>query len=287
MGKGTGSAGVLYVVATPIGNLQDLSTRALEVLRAVVLIAAEDTRHSRKLLAHYGIDTPMTALHEHNEREVTEKLLTALRAGKDIALVSDAGTPLISDPGFHLLRAVRQAQIRAVPVPGASACITALSVAGLPTDRFVFEGFLPARTTARRQRLQALHTEPRTLVFYEASHRICECLADMVQCLGAEREATVARELTKTYETIIHGTLAELDARVRVDPNQQKGEFVILVHGAPPPRNDSVDQAAAEVMEILLAELPLKQAATLAAKISGQSKNRLYEHGLTIKNRQQ
>jgi len=287
MDKETGSAGVLHVVATPIGNLQDISARALEVLRAVALIAAEDTRHSRKLLIHYGIATPLTALHEHNEREVTEKLLTTLRAGKDIALISYAGIPLISDPGFHLLRAVRKAQIRVIPVPGASACITALSVAGLPTDRFVFEGFLPSRQAARRQRLRALHTEPRTLVFYEASHRICESISDMVQCLGGDREATIARELTKTFETIEQGTLAELDAWVRADANQQKGEFVVLVHGAPPPGNAGVETGAAEVLEVLLEELPLKQAAALAAKISGVSKNRLYEYGLTLKQRRQ
>lgn len=287
MNKGTERAGILYVVATPIGNLQDISARALEVLGTVALIAAEDTRHSRKLLTHYGIATPLTALHEHNERAVTEKLLTTLRAGKDIALVSDAGTPLISDPGFHLLREVRKARIRTIPVPGASACITALSVAGLPTDRFVFEGFLPSRPVGRRQRLQTLRDEPRTLVFYEASHRICACLADMAQCLGGDREATVARELTKTFETVEQGTLAELDAWVRADANRQKGEFVVLVHGAPPPGDTGVNPASAAILDILLAELPLKQAAVLAAKITGQSRNRLYEHGLTLKKRRE
>ena len=283
MDKGTGSAGDLYVVATPIGNLQDISARALEVLRSVALVAAENTRHSSKLLAHYGIATPLLALHEHNEGEVTGKLLTMLRAGKDIALVSDAGTPLISDPGFQLLRALRAERIRAIPVPGASACIAALSVAGLPTDRFVFEGFLPPRQAARRQRLLALQTESRTLVFYEASHRIRACLADLRHCLGDAREATVAREMTKTFETILQGTLEQIADRVQADANQEKGEFVILVHGAAPRDRCGVDTAAAGVLEILLAELPLKQAASLAAKITGISRNRLYEHGLTIK----
>ena len=194
--------GVLYVVATPIGNLRDITARALDTLKRVARIAAEDTRHSRKLLTHYGIDTPLIALHEHNEREVTETLLKELHSGADLALISDAGTPLISDPGFYLVRAVRQAGLDIIRVPGPSACITALSASGLPTDRFVFEGFLPARQHARRQRLEALRSELRTLVFYESSHRIADCLADMVEILGAGRAAVIARELTKTFESI-------------------------------------------------------------------------------------
>jgi len=275
--------GTLYVVATPIGNLLDISARALEVLRAVSLVAAEDTRHSRKLLAHYGIGTPLVALHEHNERDITQRLLQRLAAGDDIALISDAGTPLISDPGFYLVRAVRQARARVVPVPGASALIAALSVAGLPTDRFYFEGFLPSRQAARRQRLQELRAVPVTLVFYESSHRICACLADMAAVFGAEREATLARELTKTFETIRHGTLGELLAWVEADSNQQKGEFVVLVQGAPAADPAVIDAAAAQVLEVLLAELPLRQAAVLAAKITGLPKNRLYDYGLTLK----
>ncbi len=275
--------GILYVVATPIGNLLDISARALEVLRAVSLVAAEDTRHSRKLLGHYGIGTPLVALHEHNERDVTQRLLQTLAAGEDIALVSDAGTPLISDPGFYLVRAARQAAVRVVPVPGASALIAALSVAGLPTDRFSFEGFLPSRQAARRQRLQGLQAVPVTLVFYESSHRICASLADMAEVFGAQREATLARELTKTFETIRHGTLGELHAWVEADSNQQKGEFVVLVQGAPAADPDAVDGAATQVLAVLLAELPLRQAASLAAKITGCSKNALYQHALRLK----
>ena len=283
MNHASQSAGVLYVVATPIGNLGDISTRALEVLKTVALVAAEDTRHSKKLLSHYGIAATLLAVHEHNERDVTDKLLRILAAGEDVALVSDAGTPLISDPGFYLVRAARQAQLRVVPVPGPSALIAALSVAGLPTDRFVFEGFLPAKQVARQQRLQALATETGTLVFYESSHRICDCLADMAAELGAAREATVARELTKTFETIKHGKLAELVNWVRADSNQQKGEFVVLVQGAKARERSSIDAAAEQVLAVLLAELPLKQAAGLAAKITGLSKNALYEHGLKLK----
>ena len=276
-------SGVLYVVATPIGNLRDISARALEVLQSVALIAAEDTRHSRKLLSHYGIGTPLLAVHEHNEQEVTNRLLGQLSSGEDIALVSDAGTPLISDPGFYLVRAARQANLQVVPVPGPSALIAALSVAGLPPDRFVFEGFLPSKQAARRQRLQALATATATLVFYESSHRICDSLRDMADCLGGGREATVARELTKTFETIMHDTLAGLLARVTSDPDQQKGEFVVLVQGAPARERTALDEMAAHMLGVLLSELPLKQAVGLTARITGLSKNMLYEQALTLK----
>ena len=282
MDKTRDTPGVLYIVATPIGNLDDISRRALQVLEAVPLIAAEDTRHSRKLLAHYGIEARLFALHEHNERFAAEKLLKTLLGGDDVALVSDAGTPLISDPGFYLVRAVRQAGIRVIPLPGPSACIAALSVAGLPTDRFVFEGFLPARSAARKQRLSELATEKRTLVFYESSHRICESLVDMAENMGSERQAMVARELTKTFETIKDGSLAELVSWVQADSNQQKGEFVVILQGAPA-RNSDIDETVEQVLTVLLAELPLKQAASLAAKITGLPKNRLYEAGLIIK----
>ena len=279
--------GILHVVATPIGNLQDITARALDTLRSVSLVAAEDTRHSRKLLAHYGIGTPLVALHEHNEREITRRMLQTLTAGEDIALVSDAGTPLISDPGFYLVRAARQANFRVVPVPGASALIAALSVAGLPTDRFCFEGFLPSRQVARRQRLQALHAATATLVFYESSHRIRASLADMAEVFGPGREATLARELTKTFETIRSGMLGELLDWIDADSNQQKGEFVVLLQGASTAKAAEVDVAAAEVLAILLAELPLRQAAALAAKITGSPKNALYEHGLMLKSEKQ
>lgn len=276
-------SGVLYVVATPIGNLLDISARALEVLQTVALIAAEDTRHSKKLLARYGIGTPLLALHEHNEREVTGKLLRRLAGGEDIALVSDAGTPLISDPGFYLVRAARQARLRVVPVPGPSALIAALSVAGLPSDRFMFEGFLPSKQAARRQRLQALAPATGTLVFYESSHRICDSLRDMADCLGGAREATVARELTKTFETIMHDTLNGLVDRVGADADQQKGEFVVLVQGAPARERPAIDETTVRLLEVLLSELPLKQAVGLAVRITGLSKNALYEQGLKIK----
>ena len=279
--------GILHVVATPIGNLQDITARALDTLRSVSLVAAEDTRHSRRLLAHYGIGTPLVALHEHNEREITRRMLQTLTAGEDIALVSDAGTPLISDPGFYLVRAARQANFRVVPVPGASALIAALSVAGLPTDRFCFEGFLPSRQVARRQRLQALHAATATLVFYESCHRIRASLADMAEVFGPGRAATLARELTKTFETIRSGMLGELLDWIDADSNQQKGEFVVLVQGASTAKAAEVDVAAAEVLAILLAELPLRQAAALAAKITGSPKNALYEHGLMLKSEKQ
>ena len=280
----TGTAGVLYVVATPIGNLQDITARALDTLGRVAVVAAEDTRHSRKLLAHYGIGTPLLALHEHNEREQTQSLLARLAAGEDVALVSDAGTPLISDPGFYLVRAARAAGLQVVAVPGASACIAALSIAGLPTDRFVFEGFLPSKQVARARRLQALQDESRTLVFYESSHRIVACLADMVATLGDERQAVLARELTKTFETTRGGSLQELHDWLLADDNQQRGEFVIMVHGKSG-QPESIDAADRHVLQVLLQELPLKQAAALAAKITGLPRNRLYDYGLELKKR--
>ena len=280
----TDRSGVLYVVATPIGNLQDISARAIETLGRVALVAAEDTRHSRKLLGHFGIATPMMALHEHNEREQVRSLLERLAGGEDIALISDAGTPLISDPGFHLVRSAREAGLEVVAVPGPSACITALSIAGLPTDRFVFEGFLPSKHVARRKRLETLRDEPRTLVFYESSHRIAECLADMMTVFGGERPAVLARELTKTFETSRGGTLQELTDWLLGDGNQQRGEFVIILHGRPGRDAGELDAATRKVLEVLLEELPLKRAASLAARITGVSKNRLYDYGLELKN---
>ena len=275
--------GVLYVVATPIGNLQDLSPRAMQVLRDVAVIAAEDTRHSKKLLTHFGIGTALLSLHEHNERDVTGSVLKKLSAGMDIALVSDAGTPLISDPGFHLVRAARQAGVRVVPVPGPAALVAALSVAGLPTDRFCFEGFLSSKQSARRQRLQALADHRATLVFYESSHRILASIADMADIFGGDREATLARELTKTFETVLSDSLASLLVQLQADSQQQKGEFVVMVHGATPQATAVVDAASEHVLTVLLAELPLKQAAALASKITGLSKNILYERGLQLK----
>jgi 16S rRNA (cytidine1402-2'-O)-methyltransferase len=271
-----GKFGTLSVVATPIGNLGDLSPRALEVLRAATVIAAEDTRHSRPLLQHCGIATPLVALHEYNERAAVASLIRRLQAGDDVALVSDAGTPLISDPGFRLVREARAAGVNVVPIPGACAAIAALSVAGLPSDRFVFEGFLPAKPTARRTRLQELAGETRTLVIYESSHRIVECCADLSDVFGAAREARLLRELTKVHETCLGATLGEIAARVASDPEQRLGECVLVVAGC-------VEEAGAELIEgrrvyaLLRAELAPTQAAKLAAAISGAPRKALYE----------
>ncbi|MFV3330552.1 16S rRNA (cytidine(1402)-2'-O)-methyltransferase [Pseudomonas sp. NY15437] len=273
--------GTLYVVATPIGNLDDISARALKVLADVALIAAEDTRHSVRLLQHFGIQTPLAACHEHNEREQGGRFLNKLQAGEDVALISDAGTPLISDPGYHLVRQARAAGIAVVPVPGACALIAALSAAGLPSDRFVFEGFLPAKAAGRRGRLEALLDEPRTLIFYEAPHRVLECIEDMAAILGDERPALLARELTKTFETLKGLPLGELREFVAADSNQQRGECVLLVAGKPAPEGDeALDAQTLRVLDLLLAELPVKRAAALAAEITGARKNQLYQIAL-------
>lgn len=268
----------LYVVATPIGNLADLSPRAQEVLRSVAAICAEDTRHTGQLLSHFGISKPLVALHDHNEEAMAQRVVARLQAGESLAVVSDAGTPLVSDPGFRLVRAARAAGIKVSPVPGACAAIAALSVAGLPSDRFVFEGFLPAKAAARRDRLQRLASETGTLVFYESSHRIAESLADMAMAFGAERPAVVARELTKLFETVLDGSLAQLLATVQADDNQRKGEFVVMVQGAG-------DDEAAKVAEgrrlyaRLNEHLPPSTAAKLAAELSGAPRKVLYGQG--------
>ncbi|MEE4464458.1 16S rRNA (cytidine(1402)-2'-O)-methyltransferase [Azotobacter chroococcum] len=272
--------GMLYVVATPIGNLDDITARALRVLREVAVIAAEDTRHSARLLQHFGITTPLVACHEHNERDQGGRFLARLQGGEDVALISDAGTPLISDPGFHLVRQARAAGIRVVPVPGPCALIAALSAAGLPSDRFVFEGFLPAKTAGRLARLEQLKEEPRTLIFYEAPHRLLDCLADLERIMGADRLAVMARELTKAFETFQGLPLGELRAWVAADGNQQRGECVLLVAGWQAPAENSVPAAALRVLELLLKEMPLKRAAALAAEITGVRKNLLYQAAL-------
>lgn len=274
-------SGTLFIVATPIGNLADVSERALQVLRSVQLIAVEDTRHSARLLQAYGIATPMLPLHEFNERQRSEGLLDRIAAGDSIALISDAGTPLISDPGYQLVRRAHQRSLSVVPVPGASAVIAALSAAGLASDRFAFEGFLPARRAARKAALEKLAREPRTLVFYEAPHRIEECLEDMVECCGGAREATLARELTKTHETIVHATVADLLALVRSDANQQKGEIVLLLAGHAE-QEQELDGSVLRMLGIMLEELPLKQAAALLARITGLPKGRIYDAGLQL-----
>lgn len=268
-------AGALHVVATPIGNLGDLGARAREVLAGVDAICAEDTRHTRQLLTALGIERPLLALHEHNEADIAWKLVERLRAGESLALVSDAGTPLVSDPGYRLVREVRAAGLRVLPVPGACAAIAALSVAGIPSDRFCFEGFLPAKAGARRERLRALAREMRTLVFYESSHRIEDCISDLVAEFGADREAVLARELTKLFETVFGDTLGGIAARVAADPDQRKGEFVLVVRGA-------ADDAEARLLEgqriyARLAEhLKPSLAAKLAAEISGAPRKALY-----------
>jgi 16S rRNA (cytidine1402-2'-O)-methyltransferase len=267
--------GTLHVVATPIGNLGDLSERARAVLGSVDAICAEDTRHTRQLLTACGIDRPLLALHEHNEADIAWQLVERLKAGQSLALVSDAGTPLVSDPGYRLVREVRAAGLPVRPVPGACAAIAALSVAGIPSDRFCFEGFLPAKGAARRERLTGLAREPRTLVFYESSHRIEESLADMADIFGPEREAILARELTKLYETVLGDSLGAILARVRADDQQRRGEFVLVVRGA-------IDDGTAALREGQRLYARLKellspsQAAKLAAELSGAPRKSLY-----------
>lgn len=272
---GASAPGILHVVATPIGNLGDLSPRALAALGGADAVCAEDTRRTRQLLAHFGIDRPLVALHEHNEAQQAEALVARLLGGQTLALVSDAGTPLVSDPGFRLVRAARAAGVRVSPLPGPCAFVAALSVAGLPSDRFVFEGFLPAKAAARRERLARLAGEPRTLAFYESAHRIEEALADMAAAFGAERPAVLARELSKLYETVLDGPLGALHARVAADADQRRGEFVVLVQGAG-------EDAGARIVEgrrlyaKLSAHLPPSTAAKLAAELSGAPRKALY-----------
>ena len=273
--------GTLFVVATPIGNLSDMTYRAVETLIAVDLIAAEDTRHSRRLLQYYSIATPTTAYHEHNEQRQTRNLIGKLLSGDSIALITDAGTPLVSDPGYRLICAAHQQKIPVSPVPGCCATVAALSVAGLPIERFAFEGFLPNKALARRKTLELLKFEPRTLVFYESSHRILETLADLEQIFGPDRPATLAREITKQFETIENGTLAHIHQFVGEDPNQQKGEFVLLVQGAGQPVDDSEEILA--VLRPLMATMRLKQAVDLTAKITGKPKNDIYSLALQHK----
>ncbi len=272
-------AGVLYVVATPIGNLADITYRAVTILGAVQLIAAEDTRHSARLLHHYGINTPCMPLHEYNEREQAEKLIERLEQGASIALISDAGTPLISDPGFCLVSMAHEHGLQVVPVPGPSAILAALPVSGLPVDRFCFEGFLPARAQARRKRLQGLCEETRTLIFYESPHRIGATVQQMSDVFGSERQAVIARELTKTFETIHGDSLQKLSVWLAGDSNRQRGEFVLLVQGAERrPGSGELDADTRRIAKILSANLPPRQAAELAARITGEKKNLLYRY---------
>lgn len=283
-GEANSAAGTLYVIATPIGNLEDISARALRVLSEVALVAAEDTRHSARLMQHFGIATPLAACHEHNERDEGGRFIKRLLGGDDVALISDAGTPLISDPGFHLVRQARAAGVRVVPVPGACALIAALCAAGLPSDRFIFEGFLPAKQAARRARLELLKAESRTLIFYEAPHRILDALADLEAVFGSDRSAVLGRELTKTFETLKGLPLGALRAWVEADSNQQRGECVLVVGGWQAPEQDEeVDANTRRVLQLLMSELPVKRAAALASEITGVRKNLLYQLALQEK----
>lgn len=271
----------LFVVATPIGNLDDLTARGRSVLCSVDVCCAEDTRHSRRLLDHIGASPRMVSLHEHNEEQRADFIISLLEQGQSVALVSDAGTPLISDPGFVLVRAVIAAGYDVTPVPGVSAVITALSVAGLPTDRWVFEGFLPAKSGTRSNRLASLASETRTLVFYESSHRILASLADMAEVFGPERQAVVGRELTKTFETLLRGTLAEVLAQVADDPNQQKGEFVVMVAGTTE-QTEQTSMDADRLARVLAPLMPPKQAAATMVELLGGRKKEWYERILTL-----
>lgn len=275
-------AGILYIVATPIGNLFDISDRAKQTLTDVDIIACEDTRHTSKLLQHLGLKKKLISLHEHNEHERIAQVEKLLSEGQQIALVSDAGTPLISDPGYPLVQALRQRGFTVTPIPGASAIISALSAAGLPTNRFTFEGFLPHKAGAKREKLEELVQEPRTMVFYEAKHRILATLASMAEVFGAEREACVARELTKTFETFYFGTLPSILSQLEENADQQKGEFVVMVAGNPNPLQAN-EVHTDMLLRLLAEELPPKKAAAIVAAVTGESKKDLYNQVLSYK----
>jgi 16S rRNA (cytidine1402-2'-O)-methyltransferase len=275
--------GTLWVVATPIGNLEDLSPRAQRILGEVALVICEDTRHSGRLLAAFGIKQRLASLHEHNEARVTPGLVERLVGGESMALISDAGTPLLSDPGYRLVRAAAEAGVTVSPVPGPSALLAALSAAGLPTDRFAFEGFLPAKSAARRARLQALAEESRTLVFFEAGNRVAALLQDAIECLGPDREAVLARELTKLHEQVYRGNVAQLAELAGSDPDVSRGEMVVLVAGRADAREGDGDRALLQqLLPVLLEELPPSRAVKLAAKLSGVPRREVYELALSL-----
>lgn len=274
----------LYIVATPIGNLDDITLRAIETLKKVDFVAAEDTRHSQRLMNHLGVTAKLMALHEHNEREKSQTLIDRVKEGKSIALVSDAGTPLISDPGYFLVKLAREQGVRVVPIPGVSAVVTALSVSGLPSDRFVFEGFLPAKLGAKIKRLDTFLYESRTVIFYESPHRILDTLKTMSEVYGADRYLVVARELTKTFETIKGDSLGALLEWAEGDANQQKGEFVLLLDGVA----DSPDVSSTEqdkMLTLLMAEMPIKKASKIVSELVGGNKKELYQRALEIQGR--
>jgi len=276
------SSSALYIVATPIGNLDDITHRAIAILHKVDIIAAEDTRHSVKLMQHFGIGTPLVPYHDHSNEQQTERLLQRLEQGESIALISDAGTPLISDPGYRIVSLARERGLSVIPVPGACALVAALSASGLPSDRFAFEGFLPAKNAARLARLQDLSLDPRTLIFYESPHRINDSLTAMAEIFGPQRKAVLAREISKTFETFLCADFSSLLDILATDANQQRGEIVVMVHGFVQEKTHAsdLDGDTVKVMNILMDELPLKQAAALGAKLSGEKKNRLYQWAL-------
>jgi 16S rRNA (cytidine1402-2'-O)-methyltransferase len=276
--------GTLYVVATPIGNLGDIAPRAIEVLQTVDIIAAEDTRHSGKLLQHFGVSTKLIAYHDYSNEQRLQKIVDILLSGQSVALISDAGTPLISDPGYELVNIARGHGVRVVPIPGACALVAALSVSGLPSNQFIFEGFLPAKSVSRCKVLAPLLGEHRTVVFYESPHRIVASLKDFEATLGGDRQLVIARELTKTYETVMSGSVSDILGRVMEDANQQRGEFVVLVKGCEPKQeNLVVNDEAEKLMRVLLEYVPVKIASTIAAKVTGIKKRDLYQWALSLK----
>lgn len=277
----TNPAGTLFIVATPIGNLEDISARALAVLEQVDMVAAEDTRHSRQMLVRFGITANLSSYHDYNEREGEKNLIDLLIAGKNIALISDAGTPLINDPGYRLVKSAHAAAIKVVPIPGPSALICALSAAGLPTDKFIFEGYPPERHVARSRYLETLQSEKRTLVFYETPHRIADFIADAAAVFGGNRQATLARELTKKFETITTSTLQQMSDMILDNRIPQKGEFVVLIQGATDEASTALPEIG-KILGLLLKELPLNKAAAITSQITGVNKNELYRMGLKI-----
>lgn len=280
--------GCLYIVATPIGNLEDMSSRAINTLQTVDIIAAEDTRHSQKLLSHFQIKKPLMAVHEHNERQKTQPLLAQIQSGLNVALISDAGTPLISDPGYPLVHLAHELGIKIIPIPGPCALITALSASGLPTDRFIFEGFLPVKANLKLTRLEALSIETATLIFYESPHRILASLNAMLKVFGQNRKAVIARELTKNFETIVLGTLNDLVEKIKLGNIPERGEMVILVHGAEKTAKASTGLNAEDIriLEILLETVSVKEAALLVAKITGVSKRLVYNYAISKTNQE-
>ena len=282
MSETTLTPATLYIVATPIGNLGDISQRAIDILTQVDVIACEDTRHTGKLLSAFSIKNKTMSLHDHNERQRQDQVATMLQEGKTIALVSDAGTPLISDPGFHVVRHCRNLGLNVSPIPGACAAIAALSVAGLPTDRFSFEGFLPSKSGARQATLKALSDEPRTMVFYDAPRRAIDTVRDIVETLGGDRYIVIAREITKTFETVHSDTAENFLAWLEQDANQLKGEMVLIIEGHKPAENE-MSAEVINTLKLLLAEMKPKKACAIVAEIYGVKKNALYEVALALK----